>query len=133
MPVELITVGTGACRELRFLVDALRSEGYRCRNAPSAKQVTRLAQHAAGSAILVYNPPRQGTAREVLMALQEIHSRLPVIVIVDEGDFEEYYELMCLGAYDYFGLPEGLPVIESAVRWAMATHPQPPRVAASGS
>ena len=41
-----------------------------------------------------------------------------MIVLVEQGEFDDYYELMCQGAYDYFELSSGADPIARAVRGA---------------
>ena len=54
-----------------------------------------------------------------------------MIVVVEESNFDEYYELMSDGAYDYYAMDEGAEVIAEALRWAAHTDAMPPRVLGS--
>jgi hypothetical protein len=84
-------------------------------------------------AVLVYNGPGTDTAHCWLEALEPDYSNVPVIVVVNEPNVEEHYELMSQGAYDYFGFSEGTTVIEEAVRWAAQTDAVSARAAARRS
>lgn len=82
-------------------------------------------------AVLVFNAKPGALAEELLRVLRQGWSDVPVIVVVEESNFDEYYELMCDGAYDYYALDEGAEVIAEALRWAAHTDAMPPRVLGS--
>ena len=82
-------------------------------------------------AVLVFNAKPGAPAQELLRVLRQGWSDVPVIVVVEESDFDEYYELMSDGAYDYYAMDEGPEVIAEALRWAAHTHAVPPRALSS--
>lgn len=130
---RVITVGRETALYLSPAVKRLQSQGFRHlmahRPADLPKLLTQVpARHEV--AILVYNGPGCDTAIESLRALEDDYPEIPVIVVVNQGIFDEYYELMSSGAYDYFGVVEGMAVIASAVRWATRTDAIPARAAA---
>lgn len=82
-------------------------------------------------AVLVFNAKPDAPARELLRVLRREWSDVPVIVVAEESSFDEYYELMCDGAYDYYAKDEGAEVIAEALRWAAHKDAIPPRTMGS--
>jgi DNA-binding NtrC family response regulator len=118
------------------LLQRLGEKGLHHRNAASTDDLVALLGKATKLdrvAVLVYSSPGTDTARRLLEALDADYSDVPVIVVVNEPNIEEHYELMSQGAYDYFGFSEGAAVIEEAVRWAAKTDAVSARAAARRS
>ena len=78
-------------------------------------------------AVLVFNAKPGVPAQELLRVLRRGWSDVPVIVVVEKYNFDEYYELMSDGAYDYYAMDEGAEVIAEALRWAAHADTLPPR------
>ncbi len=124
LPGTIVTAGSETALYLGPLLRRLDHKGLHHRNVASTNDLVALLDKAAKLdrlAVLVYNGPGTDTAHRLLEALDSRHSDVPVIVVVNEPNMEEHYELMSLGAYDYFGFSEGAEVIEEAVRWAAQT------------
>jgi DNA-binding NtrC family response regulator len=100
------------------MLAAFTDHGFQIVEVAAASELPALLPEKTPAAILVYNPSRTSEARHVLRIVGDTGWRTPVIVVVDQGEFEQYYELMCEGAYDYFELADGPEVIERAVRGA---------------
>ncbi len=135
-PGSVITVGSETPLYLGPLVQRLADNGLHHHNAPSTEDLVALLSNATKLdrvAVLVYNGPGTAAAHHLLEALETGYSDVPVIVVVNEPNIEEHYELMSQGAYDYFGFSEGTTVIEKAVRWAAQTDAVPARAAARRS
>ena len=118
---SVIVVGQNLETGLSTLLSSLRSHGFYLVQTPSAENLPALLEENSGVTILVYDSRGEDTARQVLRVLPEGRKKTPVIVVVDQGAFEQYYELMCEGVYDYFELASGPEVIERSVRWAAGT------------
>ena len=97
---------------LSGLLSSLKSHGFHLVQTAIAEDLPALLEENPSVAILVYDSRGEDTARQVLRVLPEGRRKTPVIVVVDQGYFEQYYELMCEGAYDYFELASGSEVIE---------------------
>lgn len=82
-------------------------------------------------AVLVFNTKLGVPAQELLCVLRQGWSNVPVIVVVEESNIDEYYELMSDGAYDYYAMDEGAEVIAEALRWAAHADTLPPRALSS--
>ena len=109
--------------KLSAVVRTMESQGYEWTPGTGADDLPGHLHSSPPTAIVVYNRPGDDTAEQVLARMETRRSKNPVIVVVDRGDFSDYYELMSRGAYDYFELPEGPEVIAGAVRWAAQTQP----------
>ena len=136
LPGTVVTAGSETPFYLGPLLQRLGERGLHHCNAASTDDLVGLLGKAAKLdrlAILVYNGPGSHTARRLLEALDPDYSDVPVIVVVNEPNIEEHYELMSRGAYDYFGFSEGTTVIEEAVRWAAQTDAISARAAARRS
>ncbi|MBI3664641.1 MAG: hypothetical protein HY236_00180 [Acidobacteria bacterium] len=118
---SVIFVGNNLETSVSSLLAHLRSEGFHLIETASPEDLPALLEENPSVAIVAYDARGEDTARQVLRALPERRKKTPVIVVVDQGAFEQYYELMCEGAYDYFELTSGVEVIERAVRWAVGT------------
>lgn len=115
---DVILVGIrGTALGMGFL-NPLRADGYQLTECPSPENIAGILQDHPGATIAVYNKPKQDTARRILNAVSAATRHIPVIVLVNMGTFEEYYEYMCEGAYDYFELGDDPIAIERAIRYA---------------
>lgn len=115
---RIIVVGDGLGAGLPSLLATLRVHGLDVVEAPKAADLPAVLEQNRGAVVLVYDPRREGTAHEVLRAVQGMGEKPRVIVVVERGTFEDYYELMCEGAYDYFELTNHPEEIERSIRWA---------------
>jgi DNA-binding NtrC family response regulator len=111
---------------LSEIYDVLERDGLERREVDCAEQVPAALSSESGNAVLVYSERGQPMATNLLRLLRKNWSEVPVIVLVDRTNFDEFYELMSEGAYDYFETPEGAMVIAEALRWAAYTHALPP-------
>jgi hypothetical protein len=136
LPGTVVTAGSDTPLYLGPLLLRLGEKGLHHRNAASTEDLIAMLREGAKLdrlAVLVYNGPGTDTAHCWLEALEPDYSNVPVIVVVNEPNVEEHYELMSQGAYDYFGFSEGTTVIEEAVRWAAQTDAVSARAAARRS
>lgn len=110
---SVITVGVDPGNRLSGLLAALRGHGYQVVELPTLEGLFPALKHPE-AVILAYGPAGQSAIRELL------HRARPVIVLVDRCDFDEYYQWMCAGAFDYFELDSDPQWIEHSVRCASA-------------
>ena len=96
------------------LLGALRGHGYQVVELPTFEELFTALNRYPEAVILVHDPAGPSTIRELLQTTN------PVIVLVDRSDFDEYYEWMCAGAFDYFELDNDPQWIEHSVRCAAA-------------
>jgi len=90
--------------------------------AATPEQLVRAIEPAAEAAIVVYHRPEENLARRVLETVARHRLKIPVIVLVEQLDMEEYLQLMWEGAYDYFELGGDPRWIERSLRCAIGTH-----------
>lgn len=111
---SVITIGVDPRNRLAGLHAALRSHGYQVVELSTLEGLFPALNRYSEAVILVYDPAGQSAIRQLL------HTAGPVIVLVDRSDFDEYYEWMCAGAFDYFELDSDPRWIEHSVRCASA-------------
>jgi DNA-binding NtrC family response regulator len=111
---RVITVGRDPGNRLSGLLATLRGHGYQVVEFPTFEGLFPALNRYPEAVILAYDPAGQSTIRELLPTTS------PVIVLVDRSDFDEYYEWMCAGAFDYFELDSDPQWIEHSVRCASA-------------
>jgi DNA-binding NtrC family response regulator len=131
-PGTVIAVGVETPVYLGPSLERLVSHGLRQLTASSADALVTLLEEAeqlVRVAVLIYNGPGSDSALRIVETLDRQYPEVPVIVVVNEVRLDEYYELMSSGAYDCFGMVEGMAVIEQAVRWAAQTGAVPARAA----
>lgn len=123
----IISVGLDLEHRLPHLPAMMRAGGLRLVEAASPAEMRKPLEESRQAVVVVYNPPRQTTARDVLEAVASRKRKTPVIVLVDQSDLDEYYQLMCEGAFDYFELGGDPRWVErslrSATRQAAASGP----------
>ena len=117
-PKTVIVVANDLANGLSGLFSILEDQGFRLRRAGTTEELPALLRDSPESVVVAYETPGEDTAHQVLLALAEAEHKTPVVVVARSGDFDEYYELMCEGAYDYFDLRDGADVIGRSVRWA---------------
>jgi DNA-binding NtrC family response regulator len=111
---RVITVGLDPGNRLSGLLATLRDHGYQVVELPTFEGLFPVLNRYPEAVILAYGPAGQSTIHELLQ------TTIPVIVLVDRSDFDEYYEWMCAGAFDYFELDSDPQWIEHSVRCASA-------------
>ena len=116
---RIILVGGELQTNMPNLLSSLAGQGFHVVQAPTTEELEALLDDNSGAIIVAYGPRGDDTARRVLKTVAGAQRKIPVVVVVNEGNFDEYYELMCEGAYDYFELRDGADVIERSVRWAV--------------
>jgi DNA-binding NtrC family response regulator len=94
------------------------AEGLSLIESPALESVQEILQDHPGATIVVYNKSGEDTARRILTQVSAAVRHIPVVVLVDVATFEEYYEYMCQGAYDYFEMGEDPIAVERAIRYA---------------
>ena len=111
----VIVVGDGG---LRGLVSSLEGQGFEVTESSKVEDLVSLLEESPGAIVIVYEPGEGAAAGRVLKAAGELGRKVPVVVVARQGNFEDYYRLMCEGAFDYFDLRDGREPIERAVRCA---------------
>ena len=115
---NIIVVGNELQSNMPNLAPSLQAQGFHVVHASTAEELKDLLDNNS-VVVVAYGHRGDEAARRVLKTVAGAHRSVPVIVVVNEGNFDEYYELMCEGAYDYFELRDGAEVIERSVRWAV--------------
>ncbi len=116
--VDVILIGFSHNPAAADLARRLRRLGFGIREARKPAELPDLLSGPRRAAIAVYNPDKTDHAERVLACLDRSGRRAPVVVIVDETDFGQYYSLMNQGVQEYFGLDESPEVIVRGVAWA---------------
>ncbi len=116
--VDVILIGFTKNPAAANLARRLRQLGFGIREACMPGELPALLSGPRRAAIAVYNPAETDHAERVLACLDRSGRQAPVVVIVDETDFGQYYSLMNQGVQEYFGLTEPPDVIARGVAWA---------------
>ncbi len=114
----VILVGLGSHPKAAELTKDLKGRGLDLFEAPDPQLVPELLRKSPRSAIVVYSSTATRDAHAVLAAIESAHRRVPVVVLVDESDFGDYYALMRLGALEYFEMSERPDLIVRGIEWA---------------
>lgn len=130
---RVVAVTAGASNLIREIVSLLERGGMAHVEVDRPDQVPAELRADGGNAVLIHSALGKRTANALVETLREKWSDVPVVVLVDSADVDEFYELMCAGAYDYFETGEGAQVIAEALRWAAHTRALPPRTLAKRS
>jgi DNA-binding NtrC family response regulator len=115
---SVILVGFDANPKAQLLAAELYARGLDVHEVSEADGASDLLRRAPHSVIVVYNPASTSNAHDLLAAVEAAHRRAPVVVLVDETDFGDYYSLMRLGALEYFAMHEQPELILRGIEWA---------------
>jgi DNA-binding NtrC family response regulator len=118
---DVILVGIRSKAGGPQFLSALQEDGFNLIESAAVEELPDLVGIHQGAAVVVYSQPGKDTGKRALSILSASIRHVPVIVLVDLATFEEYYDLMCQGAYDYFELEEDPVAIERAIRYAPRT------------
>jgi DNA-binding NtrC family response regulator len=120
----IVVVATELAPKLTNLVTNLGTRGFHVIEAGEQELDTTLHRDNE-VAVLVYEHRGEGVAKRILRTLQDSGRDVPVVVVFDQADKEDYYDLMSKGAYDFFELSERPESIMRSVCWAAtASGPQ---------
>jgi DNA-binding NtrC family response regulator len=98
----VITLGLEPTERLPAILAHLQNRGFDIVNLSTPGELLPTLDRVDDGIVVVFSRRGQNLAGQILRAL---HDRpTPVVVIADQCDFHEYYDLMCQGAYDYFDL-----------------------------
>lgn len=97
----------------------IRTEIEKCGDADAALSLVRSFE--PDCVLLDVMLPGGMTGLDILRSIQQIDSRLPVIMITGGGDSSTAIEAMQLGAYDYVNKPLDLPDLNELVERALET------------
>lgn len=115
---NVIVIGEEIEAALPALLPSLETHGLRVMKAQGLGDLRVLLPEGEAATIVAYEPAGSNAVRRILSAVSKMEQRIPVVVVAERGSFDEYYELMSEGAYDYFDLREGAGPIERSVEWA---------------
>lgn len=104
---NVIAVGLRGVGDYDAYRDAIESLGLALESARDPESMNKLVRDRKSAAVVVYCPKGSDCAREVLRRLAEGCSGLPLVVLTEDADFGEYYDLMSRGAAAYMGVSEG--------------------------
>lgn len=117
---NIITVGFEGNPGCDDIAGEIRRLGLELSAAEDPDDLSALMDRRRRTAVVIYRGQDPRLTQKILDRLSDGNRRPPVVVLVDESDFSDYYELMGAGASDYYSLSEGAAVIARAVRQAAA-------------
>ena len=119
---QVVLVGLTRHPKAVELTRRLRERGLQIVETLTSGELPAILRRVTRTVVVVYSHVRGGEAQETLEAVRRLVRHAPVIVLVDEADFGDYYELMSDGALAYYALSERPEVIERGIAWAIRTH-----------
>lgn len=114
----VIVVGLAQHPRSKKLLSLLQRRGLDVTQVAGAEELPDVLENLKRAAVVVYSPRKTAAAQRTLAKIAETHRRTPVVVLVDESDFGDYYALMASGAVEYFEIGEQPEVITQGVAWA---------------
>jgi DNA-binding NtrC family response regulator len=118
---QIVIIGNDLEERSPALIGDLRGQGFQVTKIRGTADLAGLLKEDPQVTVLTYDQQGKRAAEEALRAVGRTGKKAPVVVLVEHGSFEDYYDLMCEGAYDYFEVEDNPEVIERAVRWAAGT------------
>lgn len=118
---QIVIIGNELEERSPALIRDLRGQGFEVTKIRGTADLAGLLKEDPQVTVLTYDPQGKRAAEDALRAVGRTGKKAPVVALVEHGSFEDYYDLMCEGAYDYFEIEDNPEVIERAVRWAAGT------------
>ena len=118
---QIVIIGNDLEERSPALIRDLRGQGFQVTKIHGTAELAGLLKEDPKATVLTYDQQGKRGAEEALRAVVRTGKKAPVVVLVEHGSFDDYYDLMCEGAYDYFEIEDDPEVIERAVQWAAGT------------
>jgi DNA-binding NtrC family response regulator len=115
---QIVVIGNDLEERSPALIGDLRGQGFQVTRVRGTADLAGLLEENPQATVLTYEPQGKRAAEEALRAVGRAGKKAPVVALVEHGSFEDYYDLMCEGAYDYFESPHNLDAIERTVERA---------------
>ena len=121
---SVIWVGSAGGDEYRELSRAIRRRGLGFARAETAEELPGVLSRHARVVVVACDRQTEQRSREVVASLSRVGRRVPILVLVEEADFGDYYGLMSSGVNYYYEFREGPErisgALSQAVSWAAA-------------
>ena len=114
----VIAVGLESRTESGPLRQEIEALGLALVAASEDEPLSGLLRSRRGATVIVYSPKSADRAHQLLASLEEDGCGSAVIVLTDEPDFGQYYDLMGRGAADYLSVSDHPERIARAVQRA---------------
>lgn len=121
---SVIWVGSTDGDDYLELSRAILKRGLGLASAATVKNLPDVLSRHARAVVVVCDRQTEQQSRGVVASMSSVGRRIPILVLVEEADFGDYYFLMNSGVHYYYEFREGPERISSALSqaasWAAA-------------
>jgi DNA-binding NtrC family response regulator len=117
---SVIWVGSADGDDYRELSRAIRRRGLGLAHADTAQDLPNVLSSHARAVVVACDRQTQQRSRDVVASLSRAGRRVPILVLVEEADFSDYYDLMERGVRYYYEFREGAERISGALSQAVS-------------
>lgn len=104
---SVIWVGPADGDDLQELGRAIRGRGLGFTRVERAEDLPGVLSLHAHAVVVACDRQTQQRSRDVVASVSRVGRRVPILVLVEESDFGDYYDLMERGVRYYYEFREG--------------------------
>ena len=119
---RVITLGLDGHDESESFRQEIEALGLALVKASDAASIQDMVRTERAGAVMVYSPRSASCAADVLDRLKEQGASAAVVVITDQPDYGQYFDVMNRGAADYLSINDRPDRIARAVRLAAGAY-----------
>lgn len=117
---SVVWVGSADGDDYEELSRAIRGRGLGFARAESAEDLPDILRRHTRVVVVACDRQTEQQSREVIASLSRLGRRVPILVLVEEADFGDYYGLMNSGVHYYYEFREGPERISGALSRAVS-------------
>lgn len=117
---SVIWVGSADGDDYGELSRAIRGRGLGFARAEAVEDLPDMLRRHARVVVVACDCQTEQRSREVIASLSRVGRRVPILVLVEEADFGDYYGLMSSGVHYYYEFSEGPERISGALSRAVS-------------
>lgn len=116
---SVIWVGPTDGDDLQELSRAIRMRGLELARVECTSDLPGVLSLHANAVVVACDRETQQRSRDVVASVSRLGRRIPILVLVEESDFSDYYDLMERGVRYYYEFREGPERISGALSRAV--------------